>query len=304
MSVAEVSSCNDCQVAFGKPEALADKPLHYCPGCTHGIIHRLVAEMVDEFDVLGTTVGVCPVGCAVFAYEYFEFDSIEASHGRAPAVATAVKRGDPRRFVFTYQGDGDLASIGMAETVHAAARGERITVVFVNNGIYGMTGGQMAPTSLLGQRTTTSPRGRDEHLTGYPIAISELLATLPGVAFAARVPLTSPKYVNTAKKYMRKAFRAQIEDVGFSIVEFLSTCPVQWNMPPVAAMKYIDETVVKTYPPGVLVDKVGDTPRVVAPEPALVGAEAHDGGAITQVAQQAMQRLDRARKAATGGTDV
>lgn len=244
-----------------RPASMSDKPLHYCPGCTHGIIHRLVAEMVDEFGLLERTVGVCPVGCAVFAYEYFEFDSIEASHGRAPAVATAVKRGDPGRFVFTYQGDGDLASIGLAETVHAAARGERLTVVFINNGVYGMTGGQMAPTSLIGQRTTTSPTGRDLRATGAPLAICELLSTLPGVAFAARVPITSPKHVIQARKLLRKAFRAQLEDIGFGIVEFLSTCPVQWHMTPVEAMKYIDASVVKTFPPGVFVDRVPDPPK-------------------------------------------
>ncbi|MCK6457079.1 MAG: thiamine pyrophosphate-dependent enzyme [Phycisphaerae bacterium] len=253
---------------------MSDKPLHYCPGCTHGIIHRLVGEMVDEFGLLDRTVGICPVGCAVFAYEYFEFDSIEASHGRAPAVATAVKRADPRRFVFTYQGDGDLAAIGTAETVHAAARGERITVFFVNNGIYGMTGGQMAPTSLPGQKTTTSPGGRDPALTGHPIAVCEMLSTLPGVAFAARVPLTSPKNVNLARRYMRKAIRAQLENIGYGIVEFLSTCPVQWGLTPIAAMKHIDADVIKVYPPGVFVDRVPDA------RAAPVGAET-DAGSST-----------------------
>ena len=274
-AIETITPCDDCECVFDRPASMSDKPLHYCPGCTHGIIHRLVGEMVDEFGLFERTVGVCPVGCSVFAYEYFNFDCIEASHGRAPAVATAVKRTDPRRFVFTYQGDGDLASIGMAETVHSAARGERISIFFVNNGIYGMTGGQMAPTSLLGQKTTTSPTGRDLRLTGQPIGICEMLATLPGVAFAARVPITSPKNINTARKYMRKAIRAQLEDKGLGIVEFLSTCPVQWNMTPIAAMHHIDEDVVKTYPPGVFADRV-DPPDATAksPTPAVPAGEA------------------------------
>lgn len=271
-----MSQCESCESAetqslecvFEPPEALADKPFHYCPGCTHGLIHRLVAEMIDEFNLLERTVGVCPVGCSVFAYEYFNFDSIEASHGRAPAVATAVKRADPSRFVFTYQGDGDLAAIGMAETIHAAARGEQICVFFVNNGIYGMTGGQMAPTSLLGQKTTTSPGGRVTEIMGPPIGVCELLSSLPAVAFLARVPVTSPKNVNLARRYMRKAVRAQLENKGYALVEFLSTCPVQWNMTPINAMKYIDSTVVQTFPPGVFIDRVDPVP-----EPAAAGAK-------------------------------
>lgn len=244
------------ECVFQRPRSLSDKPMHYCPGCMHGTYHRLVAEMVDEFDLLGRTVGICPVGCAVFGYEYFEFDMIEASHGRAPAVATGVKRCLPDRFVFTYQGDGDLASIGMAETVHAAARGENITVFFVNNGIFGMTGGQMAPTSLLGQRTTTSREGRDARTAGYPIKICELLSSLEGVAYLARVALTSPKNINTCRKYMRKAVRAQLDNAGFALVEALSPCPVQWGMKPGDALAYIEDTVVKTYPPGEFVDRV------------------------------------------------
>lgn len=243
---------------FRRPQSMNNRLMHYCPGCSHGIIHRLVGEILDEFKLLDRTVGVCPVGCAVFAYEYFECDFIEASHGRAAAVATAVKRCDPNRFVFTYQGDGDLASIGLAESIHAAARGERISVFFVNNGIFGMTGGQMAPTSLLGQRTTTSPAGRDRGLTGAPLGICEIMATLPQVAFAARVPISSPKGVISARKLMRNAVRAQLEDKGFGIVEFLATCPVQWHMTPVDAMRHIDEQVTKTFPPGVFVDKVGE----------------------------------------------
>ncbi|MFO0974218.1 MAG: thiamine pyrophosphate-dependent enzyme [Phycisphaerae bacterium] len=249
-----------CDCVFERPASMTDKPLHYCPGCTHGIIHRLVGEMIDEFDLLPRTVGICPVGCSVFAYEYFEADMIEASHGRAAAVATAVKRTDPNRFVFTYQGDGDLAAIGLAETVHAAVRGERITVFFVNNGIYGMTGGQMAPTSLIGQKTTTSPAGRDPRQAGMPICVSEMLATLPGAAFIARVPIDGPKNINLARKYMRLAIRAQLEDRGYGLVEFLGTCPVQWGVSPIEAMRYVTNTVERTFPPGVLVDRVSPPP--------------------------------------------
>jgi len=246
------------ECVFERPHAMNDKPLHYCPGCSHGTYHRLVGEMIDEFGLLGKTIGVCPVGCAVFAYEYFEFDMIEASHGRAPAVATGVKRCLPDRFVFTYQGDGDLASIGMAETIHAAARGENITVFFVNNGIYGMTGGQMAPTSLIGQRTTTSPRGRDAAWTGQPIRMCELLSSLDGAAYLARVPLTSPKNIKICRSYMRNAVRCQLEGKGFAMVEALSPCPVQWGMTPGAALEYIDDKVVKVFPPGEFVNKLKD----------------------------------------------
>lgn len=254
------SSCAPCadsqECVFERPHSMSDKPLHYCPGCTHGVIHRLVGELIDEFALMDRTVLVCPVGCAVFGYEYFNFDSIEASHGRAPAVATAVKRTDPTRFVLSYQGDGDLASIGMAEIVHAAARGERITVAFVNNGIYGMTGGQMAPTSLIGQKTTTSPLGREARAFGMPIGVCELLSSLSGVAYLARVPISSPKNIMAARKHLRKAFRAQIEDKGLGLVEMLSTCPVQWGMTPIDAMHYIDNTVLNTFPAGVFVDRV------------------------------------------------
>ncbi len=246
----------DVKCVFERPHALTDKPFHYCPGCSHGTYHRLVAEMIDEFGLLDKTIGVCPVGCAVFAYEYFEADMIEASHGRAPAVATGVKRCLPDRFVFTYQGDGDLASIGMGEIIHAAARGERITVFFVNNGIFGMTGGQMAPTSLIGQKTTTSVDGRDAQATGSPIKVCELLSSLEGVAYLARVPLTSPKNINTCRKYMRNAIRAQTENVGLGLVEVLSPCPVQWGMKPGEALSYIDNTVVKAFPPGEFVNKL------------------------------------------------
>lgn len=245
-----------CELAFDRPEALTDISNHYCPGCTHGIFHRLIAEMIDEFELLPNAIGVCPVGCAVFAYKYFECDMIEASHGRAPATATGVKRCLPDNFVFTYQGDGDLASIGMAETVHAAARGENITIFFVNNGIYGMTGGQMAPTSLLGQKTTTSPEGRDLMQSGFPIDVCALLSSLPGVAYLARAPLTSPKNLNKLRKYMRKAIKAQLDGRGFAMIEALSTCPVQWKMNPRAAMDYVDQTVVKEFPMGEIVDRL------------------------------------------------
>jgi len=244
------------ECVFDRPRALDSRPHHYCPGCSHGIFHRLIGEMIDEFNLFDTTIGIVPVGCSVLAYDYFDTDVLQASHGRAPAVATGIKRTLPDRFVFTYQGDGDLASIGMSETVHVAARGEKITIFFVNNGIYGMTGGQMAPTTLEGQKSTTSPAGRDVQHTGQPIDMCELLSSLSGVAYLARVPLTSPKHLNTARKYMRKAVRAQIEGLGFSMIEALCACPVQWGIDPKQALKHIDNEVVKVYPPGEYVDKV------------------------------------------------
>ena len=235
---------------FGRPEALTDVPTHYCPGCTHGIIHRLIAEVIDELGVRERTVGISPVGCAVLAYDYFNCDFVEASHGRAPAVATGIKRVLPDSVVFCYQGDGDLASIGAAEIVHAATRGEKITVIFVNNAIYGMTGGQMAPTTLPGQRTTTSPRGRDVESAGHPIRVAELLSSLSGVAYIARVSATSPANVTKAKRAVRKAFETQIDGKGFSLVEFLSTCPINWGMSPLEAMKWVDERMSLYYPLG------------------------------------------------------
>ena len=235
---------------FGRPEALTDVPTHYCPGCTHGIIHRLIAEVIDELGVREKTIGISPVGCAVLAYDYFNCDFVEASHGRAPAVATGIKRVLPDSVVFCYQGDGDLASIGAAEIVHAATRGEKITVIFVNNAIYGMTGGQMAPTTLPGQRTTTSPRGRDVESAGYPIRVAELLSSLSGVAYIARVSATSPANVTKAKRAVRKAFEMQIDGKGFSLVEFLSTCPINWGMSPLEAMKWVDEKMSLYYPLG------------------------------------------------------
>ena len=239
---------------YERPKSLSDIPNHYCPGCTHGIVHRLVAEVIDELDIEDKTVGVAPVGCAVFAYNYFECDFIEASHGRAPAVATGVKRTHPDDIVFTYQGDGDLAAIGTAETVHACARGENITIIFINNTNYGMTGGQMAPTTMLGQVTTTSPYGRQKMIQGNPIHVCEMLSTLDGVAYAERVAVNSVKNVRTAKKAIKKAFQNQIDHKGLSIVEVLSTCPTNWGLAPVDALKFVDEKMIPVYPLGVYKD--------------------------------------------------
>ena len=247
---------------FGRPKALSEKRLHYCPGCTHGIIHRLVAEAIDDLGIQDKTIGVAPVGCAVLAYDYFNLDFQQAAHGRAPAVATGIKRVLPDRFVFTYQGDGDLASIVMAEIVHAAARGEKITVIFINNAIYGMTGGQMAPTSLPGQKTTTSPYGRDINTVGYPIRVAEMLTTLDGPAYISRVSVHDPKHINKAKEAIRKAFEVQIQGLGFSLVEVLSTCPTNWGLSPREALKWLEENMIPYYPLGVFkspeeVSKVG-----------------------------------------------
>ena len=240
---------------FDKPRSLTDAPLHYCPGCTHGIVHRLVAEVIDELGIEGKTIGIAPVGCSVMAYNYFTVDMIEAAHGRAPAVATGVKRADPENIVFTYQGDGDLASIGTAETVHAAARNENITVIFINNAIYGMTGGQMAPTSLPGQVTQTSPYGRDVSLCGYPVKICEMLSALEGPEYLERVAVNSVKNVRNAKKAIKKAFENQINGKGFSLVEVLSSCPTNWGMTPQKALQWIDEKMIPYYPRGVYKDR-------------------------------------------------
>ena len=237
--------------SFHKTKGLTDAVLHYCPGCTHGIVHRLVAESLEELGILGKTVGIAPVGCAVMAYDYFNCDMIEAPHGRAPAVATGAKRANPDNIVFTYQGDGDLAAIGTAETVHAATRGENITIIFINNAIYGMTGGQMAPTTLPGQVTQTTPYGRDVTRAGYPIRMCEMLSTLDGVAYAERVTVTDVPNVRNAKKAIKKAFQTQIDKKGFSIVEVLSTCPTNWGMTPVAAQKWLVENMIPYYPLGV-----------------------------------------------------
>ena len=242
-------------VVFDKPKAMADAPMHYCPGCTHGIVHRLVAEAIDELGILGRTVGIAPVGCAVMLYNYMNCDMIQAAHGRAPAVATGVKRADPSNIVFAYQGDGDLASIGMAETVHAAARNENITVIFINNAIYGMTGGQMAPTSMPGQVTQTSPYGRDEKVCGLPIKVCEMLAQLDGPEYLERVAVTSVKTVRNAKRAIKKAFENQINGKGFSLIEVISTCPTNWGMSPSAALKWAEEKMVPYYPLGVYKDR-------------------------------------------------
>lgn len=218
------------QQVFKRPVSLIDIQTHYCPGCHHGIIHRLVAEALDEFGLQKKTIGVASIGCSVFLYSYFDIDVVESPHGRAPAVATGVKRARPDRFVFTYQGDGDLAAIGTAEIIHAANRGEAITVIFVNNTTYGMTGGQMAPTTMLGQKTSTSPFGRNQDNEGYPIRVTELLSCLDGVAFAARTAVNTPKNLMDAKKQIKKAFRYQVEGKGFSFVEVLSACPTNWGM--------------------------------------------------------------------------
>ena len=238
-----------------RPNSLSATPTHYCPGCTYGIIHRLVAEAIDTLGIEGRTIGVAPVGCSVLAYNYFTVDMIEAAHGRAPAVATGLKRAEPGNIVFSYQGDGDLASIGMAETVHAAARNENITIIFVNNAIYGMTGGQMAPTSLPGQVTQTSPYGRDVTQCGYPIRVCEMLSELEGPEYLARVAVNSVKNVNAAKKAIEKAFRNQVEGKGFSLVEVVSGCPTNWGMTPQAALKWIDDAMIPYYPLGVYKDR-------------------------------------------------
>ena len=243
-------------VVFDKPKSLADISMHYCPGCTHGIVHRLVAEVIDELGIEGRTIGIAPVGCSVMAYNYFNCDMIEAAHGRAPAVATGVKRANPEEhIVFTYQGDGDLASIGMAETVHAAARNENITIIFINNAIYGMTGGQMAPTSLPDQVTQTSPYGRDVNACGFPVRVCEMLATLDGPEYLERVTVNSVKAVKNAKKAIKKAFQNQIDKKGFSLVEVLSTCPTNWGLTPKDALKWVDEKMIPYYPLGVYKDR-------------------------------------------------
>ena len=241
-------------IVFEKTHALTDAPFHYCPGCTHGICHRLVAEVLDELGVEGDAIGVAPVGCAVMAYNYFNCDMQEAAHGRAPAVATGIKRVHPDKVVFTYQGDGDLAAIGTAETVHSAARGENITVIFINNTIYGMTGGQMAPTTLPGQVTQTSPYGRDTKTQGNPIRIAEMLSTLDGPSYIARVSLDTVANIKKAKAAIKKAFQNQIDGKGFSLIEVLSTCPTNWGLSPLEAIKRLQDDMIPYYPLGVYKD--------------------------------------------------
>ena len=238
-------------VVFDRPHALTDVPMHYCPGCGHGIIHRLVAEAIDSLGVEGKTVGVASVGCSVFSYNYFNVDMVQAAHGRAPAVATGVKRANPDNIVFTYQGDGDLAAIGTAETVHSAARGENITIIFVNNAIYGMTGGQMAPTSLPGQVTQTSPYGRDVEAVGFPVKVCEMLSQLDGPAYIERVAVNSVANIRKAGRAIKKAFTYQVEKKGFSLIEVVSTCPTNWGMTPEKAMQWATENMIPYYPLGV-----------------------------------------------------
>lgn len=238
------------QVIYSRPESLTGTPMHYCPGCTHGVAHRLIAEVLDEMDLREQTIGVAPVGCSVFAYNYFDTDFVEAAHGRAPAMATGIKRVLPDRIVFTYQGDGDLASIGMAEIMHASARGENITVVFINNAIYGMTGGQMAPTTLPGQKTTSSPTGRDVEQSGFPIRMAEVLATMDGTGYSVRRSLHDPKNVRLAKKAIRMAFEVQRRGLGFAMVELLSTCPTNWGLTPQQSLKWIEDHMIPVFPLG------------------------------------------------------
>lgn len=242
-------------VVFERPHAITDKVFSYCPGCPHGIVHRLVAETIDELGIEGRTIGISPVGCSVTAYDFFACDMVEAAHGRAPAVATGIKRARPDNIVFTYQGDGDLAAIGMAETVHAATRGENITVIFINNAIYGMTGGQMAPTTLPGQITQTTPYGRDVNTAGYPIRVCELLSTLDGVSFAQRVTVDSVKNVRIAKKAIKKAFENQVKGRGYSIVEVVSACPTNWGLTPNEALQWLRDNMLPYYPLGVYKDR-------------------------------------------------
>lgn len=239
---------------YKSPKTLIDTPTHYCPGCGHGIIHRLIAEIIDDMDIRDKTIGLAPVGCAVLAYNYLDIDMCEAAHGRPPAVATGIKRVHPDKIVFSYQGDGDLAAIGMAEIIHTASRSENITVIFVNNAVYGMTNGQMAPTTLLNQKTLTTPQGRNERDDGYPIRMCELLATIDGSRFLARTSITSAKNIIKTKRLLEKGFRSQIEKKGFSLIEILSPCPVYWRMTPNDSMKFIDDNMTATFPLGIFKD--------------------------------------------------
>lgn len=238
------------EVVYHRPESFTDVHTHYCPGCTHGVAHRLIAEVIDEMGLQEKTIGVAPVGCSVFAYNYFDMDFVEAAHGRAPAMATGIKRVLPENTVFTYQGDGDLASIGIAEIMHAAGRGENITVIFINNAIYGMTGGQMAPTTLAGMKTTSSPYGRDVELAGYPLKMAELLAQMEGSGYVVRRSLHDASNIRKAKKAIRLAFEAQERGLGFSLVELLSSCPTNWNMSAQEALDFVKEKMVPVYPLG------------------------------------------------------
>lgn len=259
---------------FKKPFSLTQTPWRYCPGCGHGIIHRLIAETIDDLNIRDRVVGIAPVGCSVFLYEFFNCDMIQAAHGRAPAVATGIKRSRPDLIVFTYQGDGDLAAIGTAETIHSATRGENFTIIFINNAIYGMTGGQQAPTTMPGQRTTTNPYGREPKIHGYPIRVCEMLSTLDGTVYLERVAVNKGTSVLRAKRAIKKAFKIQIEGLGFSLVEILSPCPTGWGITPLKACEHIDKVVIPYYPPGVYKDitqEVSVTPVVkeIPPEKPL-----------------------------------
>ena len=243
---------------YTRPRSLKNRPFHYCPGCGHSIIHRIMTELIDEMNLQDKIIGVPPPGCSVFAYDYFDIDMVESAHGRGAAVATGIKRAFPALIVFSYQGDGDLAAIGTAETIHAANRGENITVIFVNNAVYGMTGGQMAPTTLSAQKTTTTPYGRDVKLEGYPLKISEMLALVDGVVYMERTAVNSPANIKKTKKAIRKAFQAQIDNLGFSLVEILSPCPVNWKMSPLESWHWIDKEMTKVFPLGVIKDTTGE----------------------------------------------
>jgi len=240
---------------FTKPNSLRDVPTHYCAGCGHGVVHRLICETVDELQIREKVIGIAPVGCAVIAYDYWDFDVTEAAHGRVPAVATGIKRTSPENIVFGYQGDGDLAAIGTAEIIHAANRGENISIIFVNNAVYGMTGGQMAPTTMLNQKTSTTPRGRDQKRDGFPLKVCELLSVLPGVFYAERVSVHDPKNVLKTKKAIKKIFQNQIDNKGFSIIEVLSPCPTYWGLSSKESVKWIDKVMVKEYPLGVYTNR-------------------------------------------------
>ena len=246
-------------IVYEKSKALTDRELHYCPGCHHGIIHKLIAETLEELNLTDEVIAVCPVGCSVFAGNYFNFDTQEAAHGRAPAVATGIKRTHPTQPVFTYQGDGDLASIGCAEIVHAAMRGEKITTIFINNAIYGMTGGQMAPTTLIGQKATTAPKGRTKEQAGMPIRMAEMLSTLDGCVYAERVCVTDIPHLNKAKKAIKNAFEKQMAGEGFTFIEVLSTCPTNWGMTPLKANEWLKNEMAAYYPLGVIKES---TPEV------------------------------------------
>jgi 2-oxoglutarate ferredoxin oxidoreductase subunit beta len=246
------------KTAFERPTSLKPAPFRYCPGCGHSLIHRLIAESIDTLGIREKVIGIAPVGCAVFAYDYFAFDMLEVAHGRPPAAATAMKRVLPDRIIFSYQGDGDLAAIGTAEIIHAAARGENITVFFINNATYGMTGGQMAPTTLVGQKTTTTPKGRDTRQSGYPLRVAEMLATIDGASFIARTSVDSPKNLLTTRTLIEKALRYQWEGKGFSLLEILSPCPTDWGLSPEESVKWIRSDMIPVYPLGVLKDRYAE----------------------------------------------